>query len=184
MELRLLIVAIALVAAACTGSGGPASTGTAPSPTAAAAIASQAPGETSPPAAGELPVDPSIAPISIKNHSAEADKAFAACSVAQYGYETVAGMGLLPSAADLPKYAPFSGKEPQLELPGPVYLVQFKGDIAMPKSGETWVDPVCIRADGDQGYFAVNGIKDANGKFIAPLPPATPPSLSLPPLEP
>jgi hypothetical protein len=131
-----------------------------------------------------LPVDPSITPISIKNHSAEAEAAFQACSLKQYGYEYVAGMGELPSAADMVKYAPFSGKEPQLALPGPVWLVQFKGDIPMPKSGETWVDPVCFKAADDQGYFAVNGVKDASGKFIAPLPPATPTTMSLPTLLP
>ncbi len=107
-----------------------------------------------------------------------------ACSLARYGYGAVAGMGLIPSAADLPRYAPFSGMEPQLQLPGPVWLVQFKGDIPMPKTGEIWVDPVCIRAVGDQGYFAVNGVKDANGKFVAPLPTGTATTLSLPPLQP
>lgn len=187
MKVRLFIILAALLLSACTASGAPAATGgPVGAPSAAEAVASQAPAISSnaAPAAAGLPVDPSITPISIKNHSADAEKAFVACSLAQYGYESVAGMGLIPSAADLPKYAPFTGKEPQLQLPGPVWLVQFKGDIPMPKSGETWVDPVCIRADGDQGYFAVNGVKDANGKFIAPLPAETAPTLSLPALQP
>jgi hypothetical protein len=160
----------------------------APAPSAAPLATAASPaspaGPTTAPAAA-LPVDPSITPISIKNHSADAEKAFQACSLAQYGYETVAGMGQLPSAADMTKYAPFSGKEPQLKLPGPVWLVQFKGDIPMPKAAsETWIDPVCFLGEGDQGYFAVNGVKDSSGKFIAPLPPDTPPIMSLPALLP
>ena len=184
MNTRLFALCVALVVAGCTASGGAATNALPPVGSAPAAAAPAIAASSSPASAAALPVDPSITPISIKNHSADAEKAFQACSLAQYGYETVAGMGLIPSAADLPKYAPFSGKEPQLELPGPVWLVQFQGDIPMPKAGETWVDPVCILAEGDQGYFAVNGVKDAAGKFRAPLPAATPPTMSLPPLLP
>jgi hypothetical protein len=141
---------------------------------------STGPSSTSP----GLPVDPSITPISIKHHSAEAEAAFEACSIAQYAYQSVAGMGELPSAADMSKYAPFSGKEPQLGLPGPVWLVQFKGKIPMPKEGEVWIDPVCFKATDDHGFFAVNGVKDATGTFLTPLPAAIAPSYSLPLLLP
>jgi hypothetical protein len=184
--MRSWALTLAVATVILTGCAAPRGNSSAPSPTGIATAPSPAMATADGPASASpaLPIDPAIAPISIRNHSAEAEAAFQACHIDQYGFQAVAGMGLVPTAAALAKYAPFSGREPQLKLPGPVWLVQFKGEIPMPKSGEIWIDPVCIKATGDQGYFAVNGVRSPSGEFVAPLPAATAPTFRLPPLQP
>ena len=184
MRTRAALVALAGALALC-GCGPLPAPSSPPSPRGTPpAVSSTATVLVAPSGSPGLPVDPSIAAVSISSHPADAEAAFVACNLRQVGLDHVAGMGLIPSASDMVKYAPLSGREPELRLPGPAWVVQLRGEIPMLLSGETWIDPICFASGAVSGYFAVGGAKDSSGAFHAPLAPATPPVYSLPPLDP
>jgi hypothetical protein len=107
------------------------------------------------------------------------------CDVPQLGRATVAGMGLIPRARDLWKYAPLTGREPQLSSSRPAWLIQFHGPIPMPVSDEEWIDPICVVIDGAGGFLATGPVRHLDsGTIESPPPPARPPVWTVPPLAP
>lgn len=98
--------------------------------------------------------------------------------------DKVAGMGLLPSAPDILRYVPLTGREPQLKEPGPVWVIQIRGDVQQ-RGDEIWTDPTCVVTATDSGYFATGPVTDlTSGKVTPPETPAVLPDQALPPLAP
>jgi len=94
-------------------------------------------------------------------------------------------MAELSTASDLPHYAPFTGREPQLKAAGPVWVIQIHGDVPEPQLGEIWTDPVCVVTSTDFGYFATGIVtKTATGETFKPEQPPSAPDRALPSLAP
>lgn len=97
-------------------------------------------------------------------------------------------MAEIAAAADLPHYVPMTGREPVLRWDGPAWVVRLRGEVAMPKTREVWIDPACIVVAGDDaslsGFHAVGGWIDADGTAHPPLPSASEPDRPLPTLAP
>ena len=147
---------------------------------------------TSPRVASPAPVTtpaavaPTLAPVSASHPGTEAAAVLATCRIGEgVPVDEVAGMAKLPSARDLPHYAPLTGREPVLREPGPLWVVQIKGDVPEPMSGEIWTNPICIVSSSDSGYLGTGPITNlATGRVTPPEPPAVPPDRTLPPLAP
>ena len=145
---------------------------------------------TNPPVASPAPVAtpdggaPSLAPVSASHPSAEAADVFATC-LAGGGIpiNMVAGMAKLPATSDLTHYVGLTGREPLLKEPGPVWVIQFKGDV--PQRQEIWTNPICFVTNSDFGYMGTGPITNpATGKTTRPEAPAVAPDRTLPPLAP
>lgn len=168
---------VAITLGACTSVGHPA-TDTPPPPTPSPSPAA---------VGGETPTaDGTIAAVSASNPSAEAADAMARCQVGEsIPLTMVAAMGRVPSARDVPRYVPLTGKEPEIQTDAPAWVIQLSGDIPMPQSGEVWRDPVCVVVAGGSGYYATGPVTNtATGEVMTPTGPAVPPDLKLPPLAP
>lgn len=133
-----------------------------------------------------LAVDTSIEPVSASKPGAEAAAVLARCNVGeQISIGKVTGMGKIPSASDLVRYVPLTGREPQLKETGPAWIVTVAAELPQPGSTELWINPTCVVTDSDAGYFATGPVEDlATGKTMTPEEPATPPDLRVPPLAP
>ncbi len=134
-----------------------------------------------------LPTDPSqpLAAVSKFHPSPGAAEAMAKCHIGDMiVIDKVAGMAELPAAADILRYVPLTGREPQLKEPGPVWVIQIKGDVQQ-LGGEVWTDPTCVVTESVFGYFATGPVTNtATGKVTLPEAPAVMPSQTLPPLAP
>ena len=123
--------------------------------------------------------------ISASHPFREAAGVFATCQVggdSPVSIQMVAGMAKLPEVADLPHYVPLTGREPQLEEPGPVWVIRIVGDVTQ-RYLEIWTDPTCIVTNADFGWFATGRITDPKtGKTFEPESPALAPDRTLPPL--
>jgi hypothetical protein len=98
--------------------------------------------------------------------------------------DEIAGMAKLPAVSDLTHYVGLTGREPQLKEPGPVWVIQIKGDVPQ-LNGEIWTDPICFVSNSDFGYFATGPITNpTTGKTTQPEAPAVAPDRKLPPLAP
>jgi hypothetical protein len=126
-------------------------------------------------------------PVSASHPSKEAADAMAKCHIGKddmIPIERVAGMGLVPSAADLQHYVPLTGREPQLKEPGPAWVVLVKGDVQQ-MGGEVWTDPTCVVTTNDFGYFATGPVlNQKTGKVTQPEAPPFAPDLTIPKLAP
>lgn len=92
-------------------------------------------------------------------------------------------MAKLPAASDLTHYVPLTGREPLLKEPGPVWVIQIKGDV--PQRSAIWTNPICFVTNSDFGYMGTGPITNpATGKTTQPEAPAVPPDRKLPPLAP
>lgn len=133
------------------------------------------------------PVDPgqALEAVSASHPSADAADAMAKCHIGDMiVIEKVAGMAELPTASDILHYVPLTGREPQLEESGPVWVIQIKGDV-QELGGEIWTNPTCVVTQLDFGYFATGPVTNtATGKTIQPEAPAVAPDRTLPPLAP
>ena len=153
---------------------------------------------TNPPVASLAPVTtpeggaPTLVAVSASHPSAEAAAVFALCRVGEWiPLDEVAGMAKLPAATDLARYVPLTGREPLLEEPGPLWVIQIHGDLtqlggASPSpGGEIWTNPICFVATSDSGLLATGPVTDPiTGKTRQPEPPAVAPDRQLPPLAP
>jgi hypothetical protein len=145
---------------------------------------------TNPPVASFAPVAtpavgaPSPVAVSASHPSAEAAAVFATCRIGEFiPINEVAGMAKLPTAGDLTHYIPLTGREPLLKEPGPLWVIQIKGDV--PQRLEIWTDPICFVTNSDFGYMGTGPITNpTTGKTTQPEAPAVAPDRSLPPLAP
>jgi hypothetical protein len=167
-----LWIGAALLLVACSAAGAPVSSS--PKPT---TLASIVPIPTSP--SGDLP------PVSISHPSAGAKDAFAKCHIGDMILiEKVAGMAQVPSAKDVVRYVPLTGREPQLKEDGPAWVIQIKGEVQQ-RGSEIWIDPTCVVTAGDFGFYATGPVKNTStGDVMTPEEPSTPPDRTLPPLVP
>ncbi|HEX5465129.1 MAG TPA: hypothetical protein VFW92_00490 [Candidatus Limnocylindrales bacterium] len=152
------------------------------------ALTSEGSGATptsTPPDGTTLPIDPTITPVSRSHPGSVAQEVLDACHVDQIGLDRVAGMGLIAHASDAFHYAPFTGQEPELRGSEPVWLVVFSGQIPMPMEWETWIDPTCVDASGEAGFFATGAVIETSTGQELPAPAVSqPPDRALPPLAP
>lgn len=145
---------------------------------------------TTPPVASLAPVatpaggNPGLVAVSASHPSVEAADVFATCRIGEFiPINEVAGMAKLPSASDLRHYVALTGREPELKGPGPVWVIQIKGDV--PQRGEIWTNPICFVTNSDFGYLGTGPITNTTtGKTTQPETPAVPPDRKLPPLAP
>lgn len=167
MRRRILILVGALWVAGCTASTG------------ASVVDTEAPQFDRPAAAGSLPVDSSLTPISRSDPGPEAKAALSLCGL-DGGDPRIVGAAKLPSSEAIPTYAPVKG--PELgRTAEPAWLFQLKGDYVGRRF--TYVDPTCAVIDGDPYMYVSNG-KRVDGKQI-PVPPVeNPPTMALPPMVP
>lgn len=107
------------------------------------------------------------------------------CRVGVLGEDAIAGMGRIGSATLTHDYATLTGLEPELQVDGPAWVIQFRGDVMQLRPvGEVWVDPICVVIDGSGGFYATGGYRTADGALRTPAPVDVPPRYSLPPLDP
>jgi hypothetical protein len=127
---------------------------------------------------------PTLVAVSASHPSAEAAEVLTKCRVGEFiPISQVAGMAKLPAASDLSHYVPVTGREPELNEPGPMWVIQIKGDLSM-RSG-IWTDPICFVTDSEFGYMATGTTADyATGRTTQPEAPAVAPDGTLPPLAP
>jgi hypothetical protein len=100
-----------------------------------------------------------------------------------FGLDRVAGMGEIGDAREAPRYVNLTGQEPEIQVSEPAWLIQLQGEIPLPRGLGTAIDPTCVVIDG-VNYLFMTGPYTADGKTYAPLVPASPPDLLLPPLAP
>lgn len=131
------------------------------------------------------PVDSTIAAVSATQPTADAAEVLELCQVGEPQLKDVAGMGLVPSAREIPKYVRLVGVEPELQTDSAAWVVAFEGELAQPMSHEVWVDATCIVIDGVAGFYATGGAREVGSDvLVTPLPVSREPSLALPPLRP
>jgi hypothetical protein len=175
VKLALVIAAMVALTAACVAPGASAAP-TTNNPTASSLPPSSAPGATD------------LVAVSASSPDPAAAKVLERCNIALYGTDHVSGMGMISKASDLPHYVSLTGREPVLSFDGPAWIVAFKGQIAMPKLNEIWIDPVCVVVDspdaGLSGFYATGGWVASSGEVHTPLPAILPPDRPLPSLSP
>jgi hypothetical protein len=153
---------------------------------------------TNPPVASLAPVvtpdsgAPALVAVSASHPSAEAADVLAKCRIGEFiPINEVAGMAKLPAASDLTHYVPLTGREPLLKEPGPLWVIQIKGDVPQQgggspsPGGEIWTNPICFVTNSDVGYLATGPVTNLmTGKTTSPEAPAVAPDRTLPPLAP
>jgi hypothetical protein len=141
---------------------------------------------TSTPAASR-PLDPAIAAVSRSHPGPDAQRAMDLCGVRGYGIGTVGGMGLIANAKRVPDYVPLTGREPELAVDKPAWVVAFQGWIPMvtrSRSPITEVEnPVCVVIDGAPVLFLTGASRDGD-VIVTPPPNSHEPIFALPPLAP
>lgn len=135
---------------------------------------------------GGRPIDTTLTPVSASSPGPDAARVLDFCQVSQNDRGNVAGIAKLPHATDVYRYVDLSGKEPGLQGTDPTWVVQFKGVITQPMSGEAWVDPVCVVNSEDSGFYASGPVLDINTHAVkaTPMPPSKPATMALPTLAP
>lgn len=129
------------------------------------------------------PIDPSISPVSASHPSSDAKEALDACGAYEFGLDHVAGVGLIPHATDAPRFG-LSAAAPLLKVATPAWVIQFRGEMAQLRSGETWIDPTCVVIDREPAFYATGPVRSlATGKIVRGYWP-DPATASVPPLDP
>jgi hypothetical protein len=153
---------------------------------------------TNPPVASFAPVlTPesgafALVAVSASRPGAEAADALAKCRIGEFiPINEVAGMAKLPAAGDLTHYVPLTGREPLLKEPGPIWVIQIKGDVPQhgggspSPGGEIWTNPICFATNSDGGFLATGPVTNlTTGKTTQPEPPAVVVDRTLPSLAP
>lgn len=134
----------------------------------------------------DLPVDPSLKAVSLSKPSAGAAEALEICQVLDlYGADKVSGMAMISHARDVVHYAAFTGREPEISLDDPAWVVTFRGSLPQPMLGEVWIDPTCVVIGHDGGLFATGPVEKGDAGTIVNRPAnAQKPDRALPPLAP
>jgi hypothetical protein len=134
------------------------------------------------------PIDPAIEPVSRTEPGAGAAAALKACGIGRLPrLDQIAGMGLVPRARDVPRYARMFGTEPELRTDAPAWVIQLAGRIDY---RVYWADnPVCVVIDGRSWIFAPEAYGGPNAETgedaVNPNPSNAPdPPFRLPPLAP
>jgi hypothetical protein len=129
-----------------------------------------------------------VEPVSASNPSPDAVRVFEACHIGDgdsVPLDRVTGMGMIHSARDLPRYIPLTGREPQLDVTGPVWIVTTDVAVPQPGSREVWSGPTCVVTSLESGWFATGPVTDtATGQILDAEAPAQKPDLVLPTLAP
>jgi hypothetical protein len=99
------------------------------------------------------------------------------------GLNLVVAMGLVPSARDVPKYAPFDGVEPELQTDKPAWVIRTRGVVQLPLAPAS-TDPTCVVISGVGTWFATGSVETAIGGQETARPPRIPPIYSLPSMAP
>ncbi|MBA2719026.1 MAG: hypothetical protein H0U52_07275 [Chloroflexi bacterium] len=125
-----------------------------------------------------------IGAVSASHPDAEAADVFVKCRIGDFiPMKQVAGMGKLPAGGDLTHYVPLTGREPELKEPGPVWVIQIRGDVSM--GDQIWTDPICLVTNSEAGYMATGATTPyGTTKVTQPEAPPVPPDRDLPPLAP
>jgi hypothetical protein len=127
--------------------------------------------------------------VSIARPSAGAVDVFQKCQIGKpdegepVTFDMVTGMGEVASASEVLRYAPLTGREPLLQVEGPIWIVQVKGSVYQ-RGGETWTDPTCMVTKERFGWFATGPVTLETGEVIQPEEPKVQPDLALPSLLP
>ena len=135
------------------------------------------------------PVGGDVTPVSMTHPTAAAADAFGKCQIGKADegqpvtLDMVTGMGELPSPSEVLRSAPLTGREPLLDVDGPVWIVQVKGDVYQ-RGGETWTDPTCLVTRERFGWFATGPVTLPTGEVVQPEEPKVQPDLALPSLLP
>jgi hypothetical protein len=178
MKRTLILMIVALGVFACSapaavnpGSGVETASAT-PRATIAADVAKPAATEA---AAAAAAVDASIAAISLSEPPADAARAFELCLVNEWvaasGSDVIAGLGHIEHATDAIHYARLTGRDPELKSGSGAWMVQYKGDIRMPRSNTIYIDPTCIVVDGgDGGFFGTGGVRQVGSDAVRQPP--------------
>lgn len=126
-------------------------------------------------------IDPAIAPVARSHLSPEEEAVLASCWVADFGIDSISGMGLVPRARDVPRYVPLTGSELVLQTEDPAWVVSYEGVVEFPR-GLGWArNPVCVVVHGIPTVFAPE--QHGRGEVVVnPEQPSQPPDLRLPPL--
>lgn len=179
---RSILLGVALLLGACSAPIGATGDQTSQPPVAPAPSSSK--GETTPGSTASLPVDPNLTAVSRSNPGAEAEQVLALCGV-KPDDPRIVGMARLPTAADIPRYAPVVGPELARDYKV-VWLVQLQGNFTPPTragSPRTYPDPTCANYDGESIFYGTHGSKEQD-KFRPAPEPAEAPSAALPPMTP
>lgn len=92
------------------------------------------------------------------------------------------GMAKVSKARDLPKYVRLTGKEPEIQVDEPAWVVTYAGRVILPRALGWADDPICVVIDGARTVF-LSGRHGRGDLESAPLPvPELP--LALPTLAP
>lgn len=150
------------------------------------------------PAASDSPSAPAPAPgalaaVSRSKPGADASAALDACSLTDttgrfgtngpLGIGLAVAMGLVPHAADVPKYAPFDGTEPELQSDSPAWVIRTKGVVSLPLAPDM-IDPTCVVVNGVATWFSTGSIEQPDGSMKTARPPKNAPIYGLPSLTP
>lgn len=177
---KLILLAVLTVALVGCGSAGAVVT----EPPNSATSPTNPPGPSLTPVATFDSGEPTLVAVSASHPSTEAAAILATCRIGEFvPINEVAGMAKLPVASDLAHYVPLTGREPLLKEPGPLWVIQIKGEV--PARQEIWTNPICFVTNSDTGYLGTGPITDrATGKTTQPEAPAVAPDRTLPPLAP
>jgi len=148
------------------------------------AACAAAEGSLSPSSSGALPA------VSLsKPATPEAAEAVGLCVLTDH-LGQVAGMAEIDHGYDVPKYAPLTGAEPEIQTDSPVWVVRYSGVIRLSVRGQAassaFVDaetPTCIVVDGVSSWLMTGTTTAQDGTKVTPLP-ATQSLLPLPTLAP
>ncbi|HWP62151.1 MAG TPA: hypothetical protein VNO86_01625 [Candidatus Binatia bacterium] len=176
-----VVLAAIIFAGGCVapGAGRPASSEVGGAgPDAPASLATETPPRTETPAPSR-PVDSSLTPVSRSNPSPEAQAAIELCGLDP---TFVSGMAKVPKARDLPKYVRLTGKEPEIQVDEPAWVITYSGRVILPRALGWADDPICVVVDGVRTVF-LSGRHGRGDLESAPLPIPDPP-FALPTLAP
>lgn len=150
-------------------------------PDAPASLATETPPPSGTPAPSR-PVDPSLTPISRSNPGPEAQAVLELCGAAGFDLAGISGMAKVQRARDLPKYVRLTGKEPEIQVDEPAWVLTYSGRVILPRALGWADDPICVVIDGVRTVF-LSGRHGRGDLESAPLPVPDPP-LALPTLTP
>ncbi len=73
--------------------------------------------------------------------------------MAERGSDVISGPDHIDNATDAVHYARLTGRDPGLKSDSGAWVIQYSGDICIPWSDATYIDPTCIVVDGgDEGF--------------------------------
>lgn len=122
-----------------------------------------------------------VSPVSMSSTSPSIVEDLALCEVTKH-FDQVAGMGIVAHASLVPQYAPFTGREPELQTMSEAFVVTYSGMVRIPTMGDighpAYVDvqdSTCVVIDGINYWFITGPSVDSLGhkntpEAVAPHP--------------